>query len=132
MCQLLEVSRSGSDEGRSRPPRAQVKAAQQVEAKVQRYVAQGRGPYGTRQLKDLLAQEGLQVSRRRLGPLLAQAGLRCKTRRRFQAPLAAGQAQTVVPNQRKRELTVQAPDTVYVGDMTSLPPGEGWLSLAVV
>jgi hypothetical protein len=53
MCQLLEVSRSGSDEGRSRPPRAQVKAAQQVEAKVQRYVAQGRGPYGTRRLKDL-------------------------------------------------------------------------------
>ena len=50
----------------------------------------------------------------------------------FKAPIAAGQAQTVAPNQRKRELTVQAPDPVSVGDMTSLPTGEGWLSLAVV
>jgi putative transposase len=127
MCQLLEVSRSGYDEWLSRPPRAPVEAAQPVEAKVKHYFAQGRGTYGTRRIKYLLAQEGLQVSRRRLGRLLAQAGLRCKTRRRFKAPIAAGQAQTVVPNQLNRELTVQAPDTVYVGDITYLPTGEGWL-----
>jgi transposase InsO family protein len=79
-----------------------------------------------------LAQEGLQVSRRRIGRLLAQVGLRCKTRRRFKAPTAAGQAQTVAPNQLNRELTVKEPDTVDVGDMTDLPTGEGWLYLAVV
>jgi transposase InsO family protein len=38
----------------------------------------------------------------------------------------------VAPNQLNREFTVQAPDTVYVGDITYLPTGEGWLSLAVV
>jgi len=103
MCQLLEVSRSGYYEWLSHPPRAQVKAEQQVEAKVKHYFAQGRGTYGTRRIKYLLAQEGLQVSRRRIGRLLAQAGLRCKTRRRFKAPIAAGQAPTVVPNQLNRE-----------------------------
>jgi putative transposase len=132
MCQLLAVSRSGYYEWLSRPPRAQVDAAQQVEAKVQHYFAQGRGTYGTRRIKDLLAQEGLQVSRRRIGRVLAQAGLRCKTRRRFKAPIAAGQAQTVAPNQLNREFAVHAPDTVYVGDITYLPTGEGWLYLAVV
>jgi putative transposase len=64
---------------------------------VQRLFAQGRGTYGTRRIKPLLAQEGLQVSRRRIGRLLARAGLRCKTRRRFKASTAAGQAQTVSP-----------------------------------
>jgi putative transposase len=55
-----------------------------------------------------------------------------KTRRKFKAPTAAGQAQTVAPNQLNREFMVQKPDTVYVGDMTYLPTGEGWLYLAVV
>jgi transposase InsO family protein len=103
-----------------------------VRDKVQRYFAQGRGTYGTRRIKHLLAQEGLRVSRRRIGRCLAQAGLHCKTRRKFKAPTASGQAQTVAPNQLDREFTVQAPDRVYVGDITYLPTGEGWLYLAVV
>ena len=132
MCQLLAVSRSGYDEWLARPPSTHADVDRQLQEKVQGYFAQGRGTYGTRRIKHLLAQEGLQVSRRRIGRLLSQAGLRCKTRRRFKAPIAAGQAQTVAPNQLNREFTVQAPDTVYVGDITYLPTGEGWLYLAVV
>jgi putative transposase len=132
MCRLLEVSRSGYYEWLSRPRSARAEAAQQLQDKVTHYFAQGRGTYGTRRLKHLLAQEGLQVSRRRIGRVLALAGLRCKTRRKFKAPTAAGQAQTVAPNQLNREFTVQAPDTIYVGDITYLPTGEGWLYLAVV
>jgi putative transposase len=116
MCQLLEVSRSGYYEWLSRPPRAQAQVDQEVQDKIQRYFAQGRGTYGTRRIKHLLAQDGLQVSRRRIGRLLAQAGLRCKTRRKFKAPKTSGPAQTVAPNQLNRECTVQAPDKVYVGD----------------
>jgi putative transposase len=132
MCRLLAVSRSGYYVWLERPPRAQTDADQQVQAKVQHYFVRGRSTYGTRRIKYLLAQEGLRVSRRRIGRFLAQAGLRCKTRRRFKAPTAAGQAQTVAPNRLNREFTVQAPDTVYVGDITYLPTGEGWLYLAVV
>jgi putative transposase len=132
MCRLLEVSRSGYYEWLSRPCSAQAEAEQQLQDKVTRYFAQGRGTYGTRRLKHLLAQEGLQVSRRRIGRVLAQAGLCCKTRRKFKAPTAAGQTQTVAPNQLNREFTVQVPDTLYVGDITYLPTGEGWLYLAVV
>jgi putative transposase len=132
LCQILEVSRSGYYEWLGRTPRAHTDAGQQVQDKVQRYFAQGRGTYGTRRIKHLLAHEGLQVSRRRIGRMLAQAGLHCKTRRTFTAPLASGQAQTVAPNQLNRVFTVQAPDRVYVGDITYLPTGEGWLYLAVV
>jgi transposase InsO family protein len=132
MCRLLAVSRSGYYEWLQHPPGTPTEAEQQVEAKVQQYFAQGRGTYGTRRIKHLLGQEGLQVSRRRIGRILAQAGLRCKTRRKFKAPTTAGQAQTVAPNQLNREFTVREPDTIYVGDITYLPTGEGWLYLAVV
>ena len=132
LCRILEVSRSGYYEWLGRPPSVQPDTDQQLEAKVQQYFAQGRGLYGTRRIKHLLAQEGLRVSRRRMARVLHQAGLRCKTRRKFKAPMAAGQAQTVAPNQLNREFTVPAPDTIYVGDITYLPTGEGWLYLAVV
>ena len=130
--QLLEVSRSGDYEWLSRPPRAQADGAQEGQNTRQRYVAQGRGTYGTRQLKHWLAPAGLQESRRRLGRFLAHAGLRCKTQRTCKAPRTAGPAQTVAPPQLNRALTVTAPNTVSVGAMTYLPTGEGWWSLAVV
>jgi putative transposase len=99
MCQLLEVSRSGYYEWRSRPPSAHADAEQEVQDNIQHYCAQGRSTYGTRRLKPLLVQDGLQVSRRRIGRRLAQAGLRCKTQRTCKAPRTSGQAQTVAPNQ---------------------------------
>ena len=132
MCQLLAVSRSGYDEWLARSPSTHADVDRQLQEKVPGYLAQGRGTYGTRRMKHRLAQEGLQVSRRRIGRLRSQAGLRCKTRRRCKAPIAAGQAQAVAPHQLNREFTVQVPDTVYVGDITYLPTGEGWLYLAVV
>ena len=61
--------------GSAARPARRLTPTQQVQAKVQRYFAQGRGTYGTRRIKHLLAQEGLRVSRRRIGRLLAQAGL---------------------------------------------------------
>jgi putative transposase len=115
-CQLLEGSRRGSYEWLSRPPRPPADAEPEGQDKRPRYVAQGRGPYGTRRSKHLLAQ----------------AGLRCTTQRKVQAPHRAEQAQTLAPTQRNRELTVHVPDPIYVGDMPDLPTGEGWLSLAVV
>jgi transposase InsO family protein len=132
MCRLLAVSRSGYYEWLRRPPRAQAEAEQPLQHKVQHYFPQGRGTYGTRRLKYLLAQEGLVVSRRRIGRLLTQAGRRCKTRCKFKAPTTVGLAQTVAPNQLNRAFTVPQPDLVDVGDITYLPTGEGGLDLAVV
>jgi transposase InsO family protein len=132
MCRLLAGSRSGYYEWRSRPPSAPADADQQGQATGQRSFAQGRGTDGTRRITHLLAQEGLQVSRRRIGRWLEPAGLRCKPRRTYKTPTTAGQAQTVAPNQPNREGTMHAPEKVYVGDIPYLPPGEGWLALAVV
>jgi transposase InsO family protein len=127
LCQLLAVSRSGYDAWLSRPPRAQADVAQEVQDTIGRSCAPGRGPYGTRRLTHLVAQDGVQVRQRRMGRVLAHAGLRCKPQRKFRAPQSSGQAQTVAPHQLNRACPVTAPDTVYVGDMTYLPTGEGWL-----
>jgi transposase InsO family protein len=41
----------------------------------------GRGTYGTRRLKNKLAEQGVVVSRQRIGRLMRQAGLWCKTKK---------------------------------------------------
>ena len=125
-CQLLEVARRGDDEWRSRPPRAQAQVDQEVQDQIPRSGAQGRGPYGTRRIKPLVAQDGLPGSRRRSGRGLAPAGLRGKTRCPCKAPKTSGQAQTVAPHPRHRACTGHAPDKVDVGERTSLPTGAGW------
>ena len=111
LCRVLEGSRSGSYEWRGRSPRTPPETEQQVPEAVPRYCVQGRGPYGPRRIKHLLAP----------------AGRRCKTRRQCKAPRASGHAATGAPNRLNRALPVHAPDTVSVGDSTSLPPGDGGL-----
>jgi putative transposase len=131
VCRPLEVARRGSYEWRHRPPRAQPAAAQPVPDQGRRYGVQGRGPDGTRRIKPRLAQEGLQGRRRRLGRVLPQAGLRCKIRRTCTAPRVAEQAPPIAPNPLTRAFPVPGPETAYVGESPSLPPGAGGLSVAV-
>ena len=131
MCQVLKVSRSGYYEWRTRQP------SKQLEDKhlTQRVVAlfwQGRGCYGTRRLKRLLAQEGLIVSRRRIGRLLTEQGLVCKTRKKHKpCTTDSTHNHAVAPNLLDRQFTVAAPNQCYVGDITYIDTDEGWLYLAV-
>ncbi len=41
----------------------------------------GRGVYGTRRLKNRLAEQGIILSRRRIGRLMVQASLWCKIKK---------------------------------------------------
>lgn len=93
---------------------------------------QNRAVYGTRRLKKVLEKQGETVSRRRIGRLMQEAQLRCKTKRRFKATTDSKHNLPIAPNQLDRQFNVDSPDQAYVGDITYIPTGEGWLYLAVV
>lgn len=92
----------------------------------------GRGTYGTRRLKNKLAEQGIVVSRRRIGRLMRQAGLWCKTKKKFKATTDSKHNKSIAPNLLERQFTVSEPDRYYVGDITYIYTQEGWLYLAVV
>ena len=77
----------------------------------------GRGTYGTRCLKNKLAEQGVVVSRRRIGRLMRQAGLWCKTKKKFKATTDSKHNKSITPNLLKRQFTVSQPDRYYVSDM---------------
>ena len=93
---------------------------------------QNRAVYGTRRLKKVLDNQGETASRRRIGCLMQEAQLRCKTKRRFKATTDSKHTLPIAPNQLNRQFKVDTPNQAYVGDMTYIPTGEGWLYLAVV
>lgn len=132
MCRVLEVSRSGYYEWLERPPSAHSHEDQQLREAIAHYFTQGRGTYGTRRIKRLLAENGRQVSRRRIARLTAEAGLRRKTRKKFRPVTDSTSTQRVAPNVLERQFEVSGPDRAYVGDITYIPTAEGWLYLAVV
>ena len=59
-------------------------------------------------------------------------GLRAKAPRRFKVTTRSARGHAVAPNHLDRCFKVETRDTVWGGDITYLPTGEGWLYLAVL
>ena len=59
-------------------------------------------------------------------------GIRAKGKRRFKVTTDSNHKLPISPNLLNREFTVAEPDRVWVGDITYIATGEGWLRLAVV
>lgn len=139
MCRALAVSPSGYYDWLTRPFSAHAQKDQALSAQIVGHFEANRQVYGTRRLKDCLAEEGEQVSRRRISRLMAEQGLEVRTRRKFKVTTDSSHGQ-VAPNILNRQFdvasgvgpTLTEPDTAYVGDITYIWTAEGWLYLAVV
>lgn len=93
-----------------------------------------RQTYGTRRIKDVLAQEyGLIVSRRRIKNIMTDLNLSVKMKRRFKINTTdSNHNLPIAPNLLNRDFYSPFPDNKYVGDITYIPTKEGWLYLATV
>ena len=132
MCRTLEVSRSGYYDWLKRSPSLRAQTDQRLGERIGEHFEANRQLYGTRRLKDCLADEGDQVSRRRIGRLMTEHDLKVRTRRKFKATTDSSHGQAVAPNVLDRDFDVDEPNTAYVGDITYIWTAEGWLYLAVV
>ena len=94
---------------------------------------QGRKNYGTRRIQDKLQElYGLLVSRKRISNIMKDLGLRVKIKRRYKNTTDSNHNLPIAPNLLNRDFYASAPDTKYVGDITYISTGEGWLYLATV
>lgn len=59
-------------------------------------------------------------------------GIRTRGKRRFKVTTDSDHDLPILPNALNREFAVSEPDKVWVGDITCIAMGEGWLFLAVV
>jgi len=88
--------------------------------------------YGSRRMKKALNILSYPVSRTKARKLMKEAGVQVKRRRKYKVTTNSNHQQPVFRNILGRQFDVAQPDQVYVGDITYLWTGEGWLYLAVV
>ena len=94
---------------------------------------EGRNNYGTRRIAGkLLELYGLIVSRKRISNIMKDLNLKVKMKRRYKNTTDSNHNLPIAPNILNRDFYASEPDTKYVGDITYIHTGEGWLYLATV
>jgi putative transposase len=131
MCRVLGVSPSGYYAWRHRPaaPRAPDAA---LGAQIRAIHARSRGTYGAPRVHAELAAQGVQVGRKRVARLMREAGLQGVSRRARVRTTVRDAAARSAADLVRRQFQVEAPDRLWVADITYIPTGAGFLYLAVV
>ena len=132
MCNVLEVSSSGYYAWRGRPESRRSREDRELKAIIRSVFEESRQTYGSPRILDELQDQGIRCGRKRVARLMKEDQLTPKKARRFRRTTVAIPDHAKAPNVLGREFTVDAPDTVWVGDITYLWTPEGWLYLAVL
>lgn len=129
-CRVLHVSTSGYYEWRGRPPSARAVADEALCAQIVEIHTMSRGSYGApRVYSELRLGRGVRCGRKRVARLMRSAGLQGVHRRRGRHARAAP---PVHDDLVRRRFVAEAPDRLWLTDITEHPTREGKVYLAAV
>ncbi len=132
MCHLLEVSRAGYYEWRSRLPSTRALADDELRDRVLQAHAKSRKTYGRPRIHAELKEQGVRIGAKRVARLMKSSGITGLSRRRSCKTTDSKHSLPIAANVLDRAFDVAERDRVWVGDITYIPTREGWLYLAVV
>jgi putative transposase len=132
MCGVLEVSPSGFYDWLRRPESPRAAEDRALVAKIQAVHGDSRRTYGSPRVHASLKAEGYRIGRKRVARLMRENDIRARTKRKFRVTTDSRHDHPVAPNRLDRQFTVEAPNTVWLADISYIPTREGWLYLAVV
>lgn len=132
MCRLLGVSPSGFWAWRKRPPSMRTGSDAELLDRIRTIHRASRETYGVPRIHAGLRAEGVRVGRKRVARLMAVAGLVGVHRRRFVTTTRRDRTATPAPDLVARSFIADAPNQLYVADITYLPTWQGFLYLAAI
>jgi transposase InsO family protein len=132
MCTLLNVSRAGYYAWCKRPESRRSRENRALEAKIRVLHAASHGIYGSPKIHRDLVEDGIACGKNRVARIMRKANLRSRTKKKFKATTDSRHNLPVAGNLLNQNFTAQAPDSVWVGDITYIATQEGWLYLAVL
>jgi len=131
-CRVLGLSPSGYYAWRHRPPSARAQADAVLTAQIHTIHTQSRGTYGAPRVHAELVARGRHVGRTRIARLMQAAGVVGVSRRRHVWTTRRDPAARPAPDLVQRAFTVDAPNRLWVADITYIATWAGFLYLAVV
>jgi transposase InsO family protein len=132
MAHVLGVSRSGYYAWRRRPVCAQEMANRHLLRRIQAIHQHSGATYGSPRVYHELRAQGQRCGRHRVARLMRQAGIQGCQRRRFRHTTRRDEQHPVAPNLLPKRGQPDAPDQVWLSDVTYIPTGQGWLYLASI
>jgi putative transposase len=135
MCRTLRVSKSGFYGWRDRAPSARDQADALLSEKIARMHRDSHETYGAPRIHIELRALGVRCARKRVARLMREAGLfGCGGRRRKARTTLRSRTERIppVPDLVKRNFNPQAPNRLWVADITYVRTWEGWLYLSFV
>jgi len=132
MCRVLGVSRSGYYAWQQREPSERTCMDAALTARIRAIHERSRGTYGAPRIHAELRYDGVHVGRKRIERLMREAGIEGVSRRRRGKTTKRGERHAPAADLVDRDFTADAPDQLWVADITYVPTWQGFLYLAVV
>ena len=132
LCRLLEVSRSGFYAWARRPQAERERANGALVEQIHAVHREHRGVYGSPRIYRALRTSGHTAGRNRVARLMRMEGLRGKAARRFRFIATRRTDFPAAPDLVRRNFRADAPNRLWVADITQVRTREGWLFLAAI
>jgi putative transposase len=132
LCRCLNVSRSGFYRWSRAAPNRYVEANKRLCKQVEAIHYANHEAYGTRRIKRVLQQQGHRISRHRVAAAKRLLGLYTQRRRRHELTRRSRQNRPRIDDRLQRNFRADAPNQVWVADITNVWTGQGWLQVAAV
>ncbi len=133
MCHALHISTSGYYSWQKRTPSRRTQENIRLQARIAELFADHDGAVGSPMMTaDLRSEEVFStISRPRVARHMCQMGLKCRTTRKYVVTTDSKHNEPVAANLLKRQFAVDAPNMVWVSDITYLNVGRKWHYLTV-
>ena len=132
MARVLGVSTSGYYAWRRRLPSSRARSDAELTARVEQIHLRSRGTYGAPRIHAELAAGGIAVGRKRVARVMRAVGIAGVSRRRRLRTTRRDAAVRPAPDLVDRCFEADAPNRLWVADITYVPTLAGFLYLAVV
>lgn len=132
MCRQLEVSRTGYCQSRRRLPSDRSVANVALDAQVAAIHAASKRSYGRPRIVRGLREQGVSASHERVRQSIKRQGLRPVYKRPYRVTTDSNHHKPIAPNILNRRFDGWRVNEAWVGDITYVETGEGWLYLACV
>jgi transposase InsO family protein len=135
LCQVLQVSSSGYYDWAQRQstPSGRVGEDQALVQKIRVIHQNSRATYGSPRIQRELREAGHGHSRRRIHRLMRQMGICGRQRRRYRLRTTdSNHEHPIAPNHLLQAPPINAPNQVWVADVTYIDTRQGWLFLAAI
>jgi putative transposase len=132
MCRMLGVCPSGYYAWRSRKPSKRALSDAMLTERIEAIWIWSKKTYGSPRIHDHLRDEGIYVGKKRVARLMRSASIAGLSRRSGVSTTRRDKDAVALPDLVHRDFSADAPDRLWVADISYIPTFSGFLYLSVV